>query len=228
MLSRHLPKGPRAPRKISSGAPHERVRMESGSEAALSTSQNMHSDPAILVQHLNAAYNLACYLMRDEIEAEDVVQTAYLLAIRHFAGFRGGNERAWILKIVRNSCYERLNKLGASREDTAFDEAMHSGASPHPDPEAAFAQAERIELVRKLLAELPEESREVLILREMEQLSYREIAIVIGLPVGTVMSRLSRARQRLQAHRIGLLEGGEIGETACCAQERPLAGLGLD
>jgi len=90
-MFRHLPKGPRAPRKISSGEPRERGRMESGSEAALSTSQNIHSDPAILVQHLNAAYNLARYLMRDEIEAEDVVQTAYLLAIRHFAV--GGAEK---------------------------------------------------------------------------------------------------------------------------------------
>lgn len=227
-MFRHLSSGPRAPRKSSSVAPHERGRMESGSEAALSTSQNMHSDPAILVQHLNAAYNLALYLMRDEIEAEDVVQTAYLAAIRHFASFRGGDGRAWILKIVRNSCYERLNKLRASKEDTAFDEARHSGASPHPDPEIAFAQAERSELMRKFLAELPEESREVLILREMEQLSYREIAIVIGLPVSTVMSRLSRARQRLQAHGIRLLEGVETGVTARFAQEGSMAGLGRD
>ena len=232
MIFRNLSNGPRARRKISSGASHASQvdcdHLESGLGPALPAQENVPIDPAIFVQHLDAAYNLARYLMRDEIEAEDVVQSAYLLAIRHFAGFRGGDGRAWLLAIVRSSCYDRLKKFRASREDTAFDEVMHSRASLHLDPEMAFSQAERSELVRKLLAELTEEKREVLILREMEQLSYREIAIVIGLPVGTVMSRLSRARQWLHAHRIGLSEGGEIGGTARCVQERPMAGLGRD
>jgi RNA polymerase sigma-70 factor (ECF subfamily) len=189
-------------------------------------SENVHLDPAILVQHLDAAYNLARYLMRNEIEAEDVVQSAYLLAIRHFAGFRGGDGRAWLLKIVRNSCYDRLKKLRDSREDTDFDEAVHRGAKLYPDPEVAFEEAERTEMVRKLLAELPEESREVLILREMEQMSYREIATVTALPVGTVMSRLSRARQRLQHTLSGAWNEARSTRLPGAPKERTTAGLG--
>jgi RNA polymerase sigma-70 factor (ECF subfamily) len=157
-------------------------------------------DVALLAVHLDSAYNLARYLMRNETEAEDAVQSAYVRAISHFAGFRGGDERAWLLTIVRNTCYDRLRKLGSSRRDTDFDETVHSGSrqNSNPDPETALLLAERTELLRKSLAELPTESREVLILRELEQLSYREIADIAGVPVGTVMSRLSRARQRLQ------------------------------
>ena len=153
---------------------------------------------ALLVTHLDAAYNLARWLMRNETEAEDVVQEAYLRAISHFAGFRGGDGRAWLLTIVRNSCYDRLRQKGASGQNTNFDEAVHSAGRQTPDPETALLLAERTELVRKSLAELPAQYREVLVLRELEQLSYREIANIAGIPLGTVMSRLSRARQRLQ------------------------------
>lgn len=155
------------------------------------------SNVALLVTHINSAYNLARYLMRNEVEAEDVVQSAYLRALTHIAGFRGDNERAWLLTIVRNSCYDRLRKLGASKADTDFDEAIH-GEAQIPDAESAMLHAERVELIRKSLANLPAESREVLILREIEQLSYQEIAEIAEIPVGTVMSRLSRARARLQ------------------------------
>ena len=154
---------------------------------------------ALLLKHLGAAYNLARWLMRDETEAEDMVQEAYLSAIRHFAGFRGGDGRAWLLTIVRNGCYSRLKQRGASGRNTDFDEALHSAAARQaPNPETALLLAERTELLRKSLAELPAEYREVLVLRELEQLSYREIANVVSIPLGTVMSRLSRARQRLQ------------------------------
>jgi len=155
-------------------------------------------DTAFLVVHLNAAYNLARWLMRNETDAEDVVQDAYLRAISHFTGFRGGDGRAWLLAIVRNSCYDRLRRKGASGQHTDFDEAVHSAGRQIPNPETALLLAERTELVTKSLADLPAQSREVLVLRELEQLSYQEIANIAGIPLGTVMSRLSRARQQLQ------------------------------
>ena len=154
-----------------------------------------------LLEHLEAAYNLARWLMRDETDAEDLVQDAYVRAISHFGGFRGGDTRAWLLTIVRNTCYTRLKRNGASAQYTDFDEAVHSAAGRQdPNPEAALLLAEKAELARTLLAGLPAEHREVLVLREMEQLSYREIAGVVGIPLGTVMSRLSRARQQFQQH----------------------------
>jgi RNA polymerase sigma-70 factor (ECF subfamily) len=153
---------------------------------------------ALLVAHLDAAYNLARWLMRNQTEAEDVVQDAYLSAISHFAGFRGGDGRAWLLTIVRNGCYDRLRQKGTSGQNTDFDEAVHSAGRQTPNPETALLLAERTELLRESLAELRAEYREVLVLRELEQLSYREIANIAGIPLGTVRTRLSRARQQLQ------------------------------
>jgi RNA polymerase sigma-70 factor, ECF subfamily len=160
--------------------------------------QPARRDVAQLVTHLDAAYNLARWLMRNETDAEDVVQEAYLRAISHFAGFRGGDGRAWLLTIVRNGCYDRMKQRGASAQNTDFDEGIHSGGRQVPNPETMLLLAERRELLKKSLAELPAEYREVLVLRELEQLSYRQIADIVGIPLGTVMSRLSRARQRLQ------------------------------
>jgi RNA polymerase sigma-70 factor (ECF subfamily) len=165
---------------------------------------------ALLVAHMDAAYNLARYLMRNETEAEDVVQSAYVRAISHFAGFRGGDGRAWLLTIVRNSCYDRMRKRGASLQDMDFDEAVHSGERQKPNPETVALLSERAELVRTSLAELPPASREVIVLRELEQLSYREIANIVGIPLGTVMSRLSRARERLHQTMSGYMGRGEI------------------
>jgi RNA polymerase sigma-70 factor (ECF subfamily) len=160
--------------------------------------QGDRGDVEVLVAHLGAAYNLARWLMRNQTEAEDVVQDAYLRAISHFAGFRGGDGRAWLLTIVRHTCYDRLKQKATSRQNTGFDEALHSADRQLPDPETAVLLAERTELLRESLAELPAEYREVFVLRELEQLSYREIATIAGIPLGTVMSRLSRARQQLQ------------------------------
>jgi len=165
---------------------------------------------ASLVTHLDAAYNLARWLMRNETEADDVVQDAYLRAIGHFTGFRGGDQRAWMLTIVRHSCYDRLKQKRTSVQQTDFDEAVHSAGRQAPNPEATLLRAERSQLVRKLLAELPAEYREVLVLRELEQLSYREIANITGIPQGTVMSRLSRARQHLQQTVLDYLEQGAM------------------
>jgi len=183
--------------------------MPSGSGGGLCELLPDRRDFALLAEHMDSAFNLARYLMRNETEAEDVVQSAYLRAISHFASFRGGDGRAWLLTIVRNSCYDRLRKLGVSRHDTDFDETVHSRGRQDPDPETALLLAERSELLRKSLAELPAEGREVLILRELEELSYREIADIAGVPIGTVMSRLSRARQRLQQGISAQLDGGK-------------------
>ena len=153
---------------------------------------------ALLVAHLDAAYNLARWLMGNETDAEDLVQEAYLRAFSHFAGFRGGDGRAWLLTIVRNSCFDRLRQRGSRGQDTDFDETLHSVGQQTSNAETLLILGERAELVTESLAELPTEYREVLVLRELEQLSYREIANIAGIPLGTVMSRLSRARQRLQ------------------------------
>ena len=203
--------------------------LPSGSVGSPCPLQLDRGDMAQLVDYMDAAYNLARYLMRNEADAEDVVQSAYVRAISHFAGFRGGDGRAWLLTIVRNSCYDRMRKMGPSSRNTEFDETMHSGGRQNPDPETALLLAERTELVRKSLAELPAESREVLVLRELEQLSYREIAEIAGIPVGTVMSRLSRARQRMQRTLLGYLERGEI-DTTSVPGDRPneLHYLGVD
>jgi RNA polymerase sigma-70 factor (ECF subfamily) len=173
-------------------------------------SPETRSDMATLAGHLGAAYNLARWLMRDETEAEDVVQDAYVRAIRHFSAFRGGDGRAWLLKIVRNGCYDRLREKGASLQSTDFDESKHSANRQTANPEAAMLLAERIAALRKSLEELPEEYREVLVLRELEQLSYREIASIAGVPIGTVMSRLNRGRLRLQQ---ALSNSAKRGET---------------
>ena len=122
----------------------------------------------------------------------------YLRAISHFAGFRDGDGRAWLLTIVRNGCYDRLKQKGASGWHTDFDEAVHCAGRQTPNPETGLLLAERAELLTKSLAELPAQYREVLVLRELEQMSYREIASIAGIPLGAVMSRLSRARQQLE------------------------------
>jgi RNA polymerase sigma-70 factor (ECF subfamily) len=152
---------------------------------------------ALLLVHLDAAYNLARWLMRDDAEAEDVVQDAYVRAISRFAGFRGVDERVWLLAIVRNSCYDHLRQKRASGKNMNFDEAVHSGSRRTSNQETTSLPAERTELLTNLLAELPAQYREVLVLRELEELSYQEIANIAGIPVGTVMSRLSRARQHI-------------------------------
>jgi RNA polymerase sigma-70 factor (ECF subfamily) len=156
------------------------------------------SNMTALVAHLDAAYNLARWLMRNETEAEDAVQDAYVRAIGHFDGFWGGDARAWLLKIVRNTCYDRMKQQGALERATNFDDPKYDVDRQTPDPEAAFLLAERNELLEKSLADLPTEFREILVLRELEQLSYRQIANIAEIPLGTVMSRLNRARQRLR------------------------------
>jgi len=151
-----------------------------------------------VLPHLDAAYNLARWLTRNERDAEDIVQESYLRAFRFFAGFRGGDARAWLMRIVRNTCYTWLHANRPLQEATEFDETLYSPDSRSPNPEEAVLRNDRGALVRKALETLPANFREILILRELEGLSYKEIAEITGMPAGTVMSSLSRARDRLR------------------------------
>ena len=152
-----------------------------------------------VLPHLDAAYSLARWLTRNEQDAQDVTQEACLRAFRFFDGYQGGNMRAWLLTIVRNTCYTWLHRNRAAGSDEVFDEEIHSAEfSGGADPEIqALASADR-ETVRRALEELPDAFREVLILREIEGMSYKEIADIASVSLGTVMSRLARARTRLR------------------------------
>jgi len=163
-----------------------------------------------VLPHLDAAYNLARWLMRNQQDAEDVAQEAYLRAFRFFPGFRGGDARAWLLKIVRNTCYTWLHANRPLQDATEFDESLFHPDSCAPNPEEAVLQNDSDTLVRKALEKLPPNFREVLILRELEGMSYREIADVTGMPAGTVMSSLSRARGRLRQVLTALMSGDAV------------------
>lgn len=171
--------------------------------------QLLNFEQAVL-PHLDAAYNLARWLMRNEQDAQDVAQEAYLRAFRFFAGFRGGDARAWLLKIVRNTCYSWLHANRPLQEATEFDENLLPPDSHALNPEEAVLQNDSNTQVRKALELLPPNYREVLILRELEGMSYKEIADITGVPAGTVMSRLSRARGGLCQILTGDLRGDTV------------------
>jgi RNA polymerase sigma-70 factor (ECF subfamily) len=151
---------------------------------------------ADILPHLDDAYTLARYLVGDEHDAQDVVQDAALRAFRHFGGFRQGDPRAWLLSIVRNCCYTLLGARRTDRARMADHGLAIDVADPHAADELATQSSDRA-LLETALSQLPLELREVLVLRELGDLSYREISDVVGAPMGTVMSRLSRARERL-------------------------------
>ncbi|WHZ11677.1 MAG: RNA polymerase sigma factor RpoE [Burkholderiaceae bacterium] len=177
----------------------------------------------VALPHLDAAYNLARWLSGSASEADDVVQESFLRAFRFFDGFRGGNARAWLLAIVRNTWYSEWNR----RPDAAlvpFDDAMDDAGplagwndGARSDPETLAMQRQDAEQVHRALADLPVPYREVLVLRELEDMSYGDIAAVAGIPVGTVMSRLSRGRRLLAAalrdrqQRPGIASGTATG-----------------
>lgn len=151
-----------------------------------------------ILPHLPAAYNLARWLLRREQDAEDVAQEALLRAYKFFDTFRGGDGRAWLLTIVRRTCYTWLRQYQAHELNTeAFDEDVHQIDSTST-PEALLLSRGQQQFLQRALSALPVEFREVIILRELEELSYKEIAAITELPLGTVMSRLARARARLQ------------------------------
>lgn len=152
---------------------------------------------AAVLPHLGAAYNLARWLTRNATDAEDVVQEAYLRAYRHFAGFHGGDGRPWVLAIVRNTCYTWMQNNRSPELAIPLDE-LQEIESKDLNPEILLLKSADTQMVRQALENLPVAFREVLVLREFEGLSYKQIADVAEIPVGTVMSRLARARKRLQ------------------------------
>ena len=160
----------------------------------------------LLLPHLDAAYGLARWLTRNDEWAEDAVQEAYLRALRYFGSLRGDDGRPWLLGIVRNACFDLLDREHPGSQTEPFDEERHADANmaagallvlPVNPEAAAIGRAER-QLVRDCLAELPRDFREAIVLRELQGCSYRDIAEITGVPIGTVMSRLARARRLLQ------------------------------
>ena len=151
-----------------------------------------------ILPHLDAAYNLARWLIGNERDAEDVTQEACLRAFKFFSGFRGGDARAWLLTIVRRTAWTWLQSNRRHEEAVEFDEELHGGEDHSANPEVSLIRAGDVETVRQAIASLPAVFREALVLRELEGCAYKEIADIAGVPVGTVMSRLTRARRQLQ------------------------------
>ncbi len=152
----------------------------------------------VILPHLDAAYNLARWLTRNDQDAEDVVQEACLRAFKSFGGHRGGDGRAWLLTIVRNTGYTWLQKNRARQSVLPLDEELYNVPCEGADPEVRMLQSIDGQIVRQALEELPTEFREVMVLRELENLAYKEIAHIADIPIGTVMSRLARARKLLR------------------------------
>jgi len=151
-----------------------------------------------IMPHLDAAYNLARWLTRNEHDAQDVVQEAFLRAFKYFGGFHGGNSRSWLLSIVRNTTYTWLQKNRKPELAAVFDEGMHDREDPSSNPEVLLLNHSDHQEIRRAVEQLPVEFREVMVLRELEGMSYKEIAEMAEVPIGTVMSRLARARKQLQ------------------------------
>jgi RNA polymerase sigma-70 factor (ECF subfamily) len=171
-----------------------------------------------VVPHLDAAYNLARWLTRNDQDAKDVVQEAFMRAFRFLGGFRGGNVRSWVLRIVRNTCYTWLDQNRPPQPHVEFDEKFFG-----PDPlaltaEETLSRKDDRKLVWRALQDLPPSYREVLILRELEGMSYKEISEIIDMPAGTVMSRLSRARD---GFRESLANLGHQGTVSKLSAARP-------
>ncbi len=158
-----------------------------------------------LLPHRDAAFNLARWLMRHDHDAEDCVQDAYLRAYRAFDRFRGGDGRPWLLAIVRNVCYSRLRQVRRTEPPASLDDLEHSQALEAPAADPPWRHAAAKELLPTAMEKLPDEAREILVLHEVEGCSYKELATILELPMGTVMSRLARARARLQAELQQLL-----------------------
>jgi RNA polymerase sigma factor (sigma-70 family) len=179
----------------------------------------------LALPHLDAAYNLARWLCGNTSDAEDVVQEAFMRAFRFFDTFRGDSARPWLLAIVRRTWYTEWRRRASSHETVEFDDTMDDAtfegwSTGGADPQALLIRDEDTKLVHEALALLPVEYREVLILRELEEMEYREIAVVADVPIGTVMSRLARGRRKLAALLMAK-QGAEL--PACCAPARAAA-----
>jgi RNA polymerase sigma-70 factor, ECF subfamily len=174
----------------------------------------------LALAYMDAAYNLAFWLLKSRVDAEDAVQDAYLRAFRSFHHFQGGDIRPWLLKIVRNVAFRKLSDRTRANNVISFDAAISDRVgggersalqvpADTPSAEEALVAAGNQAMVRAALAELAPIFREVLVLREIEALSYREIAQLTGVPLGTVMSRLARARAELRKTLIGMMAKDE-------------------
>jgi RNA polymerase sigma-70 factor (ECF subfamily) len=161
-----------------------------------------------VVPHLDAAFNYARWLAKNDAEAEDVVQDACVRALRFFSSLKDGDGRAWLMAIVRNTWYSRVGRRGEA--GTAVDAVREEPADEALDPEGAAIRQQTVDRVREAVELLPTDFREAIVLRELEGCSYKEIASITGVPIGTVMSRLARARERL----IVILRVAEAGEAA--------------
>lgn len=159
-----------------------------------------------MLPHLDSAYNLARWLVRDVHDAQDLVQEAYLRALRFFDGFHGEDGRSWLLAIVRNTCYDWLRNNRRSGPMTERVSDLASLVDETPSAEALQLREADRQLIQDCLERLPHEYREVLVLRELEDMSYKQIAAVTELPIGTVMSRLARGRKRMQAMLTGAMK----------------------
>jgi len=169
---------------------------------------------AVMLPHLDAAYNLARWLSGSPADADDVVQEAFLRAFRFFDGYEGDNPRAWLLAIVRNTWFTEWRRQHNRADSTPYDDSLNVddqlpgwADESGEDPEKLAVRQDETELVHRALATLPVEYREVIVLRELEDMSYKDVAAVAGIPLGTVMSRLSRAR-RLLCTAVRAAQGG--------------------
>ena len=163
-----------------------------------SPSQPLDDFERAVLPYMDDAYTLARYLLRHEHDAQDVVQESYLRALRYFDPHTISDVRAWLLTIVRHSCFNWKTKRRAEDSTVEYDDDLHAPADPSPNPEALTIVREENRALHAASIRSPPTIEEILILREIEQLSYKEISRVVGIPVGTVMSRLARARRRLQ------------------------------
>jgi len=171
-----------------------------------------HDSPAgdqsfenVVLPHLDAGYRLARWLLRNDHDAEDAVQEASMRAFRYFRTFTAGNGRAWFLRIVRNTCHGWRGRLDQARTES-FDEEWHVNIHSTPDPESLVLQCDDVALIERAMKNLPDRFRTLLVLRELEGLSYRELADAMDIPVGTVMSGLSRARQAFRGALIDVMK----------------------
>lgn len=190
-----------------SAPPHFTLRLATSRPAAgaVPAAANPDDFRRIILPHLDAAYNLARYLTRDAVLSEDVVQDAVLRAFRAFGQYRGGSARAWLLTIVRNCSRTAQSRASGivtlvANESSLSEESaalLDQAADPSPNPEEALSRKTDVSRVRAAVEAIPEPFREAVVLRDLEELSYAEMAEVTGVPVGTVMSRLSRGRAML-------------------------------
>ena len=174
------------------------VILKKHQEQDAAQNQELASFEGLILPHLDAAHNLARWLLRNEQDAQDVVQKPYFRAFKSFAGFHGSNGRVWLLTIVRNTSYTLLKKTRAVDLTTTFDEEIHQSGDQALSPATILEQSENADLVKEAMDTLPVDFREILVLRHLEGLSYNEIADIAQIPPATVMSRLARARGKLK------------------------------